>query len=74
MVQCSSSLSPEGSFGCKEPARMCQGSQKLLLTSPSTNGALVYCALKSSCPAEQPQEPHKPLPLVSPSPAGGEGC
>lgn len=33
VVQCVSSLPQEGSFGCKEPARMCQGSQKLLLTS-----------------------------------------
>lgn len=65
------SLPQEGSFGCKEPDRMCRGSQKLLLTSPSTSGA---GALKASCPPERPQEPHKPFCPVSPSPAGGEGC
>lgn len=73
-MQRSSSLPREGSFRCKEPARMCRGSQKLLLTSPSTGGALVYCGLKASCPPEQPQEPHKPPSPVSLSPAGGEGC
>lgn len=65
------SLPQEGSFGCKEPARKCGRSQKLLLTSRSTSGA---GALKASCPPERPQEPHKPFCPVSPSPTGGEGC
>lgn len=68
------SLPRKGRCGCKESARMRQESQKLLLTSPSTSGVLVYCALKVSCPPEQPQELRKPFSLVSPSPTGGEGC
>lgn len=58
----------------KEPARTCRGSQKLLLTSPSSSRALLYRALEASCPFKQPQEPHKPLSPVSLSPAGAEGC
>lgn len=55
------SLSQEDSSECKEQVRMCQESQKLLPTSPSTGAALVDCALKASCPCKWPQESQRPF-------------